>query len=422
MKILPEFAIAVVLMVLGLIAMTLVSSPRWSRFFRITAVFVAIFVCVGGLLLRGATGRGPDDYASDYATSLACAHFDWDWLCDRRKGQQSAAQALDAWNAVAKSDPTALRAFKGEYGHTEYAELASALLSKLDREAWQAATREGTALAYGRYAQNWQDGLWLDEALGSQQRLSKRATADSEKTPLRKSVQDASQALSELEARVSKATTADERKSAAQEYVAAFLAAPRKTCVLKAAKRAAATQLAQSQPDVGFIFDRSLQRKLVDISPAWPRGFIVVSWCDRALYYVISEGQAIAYPIAGVPDRHRTHKLRVIASKDVNPAWTPSKEALASNPKIPSWVPGGHPMNPLGVRVLRFQDSRNDDDTIHGTDAPWTIDGVIAEAAIRMYNEDILDLFPRVSVGANVVIHTQGIGFGSLADPQTAAR
>lgn len=55
---------------------------------------------------------------------------------------------------------------------------------------------------------------------------------------------------------------------------------------------------------------------------------------------------------------------------------------IAENPRLPGWGPGGHPMNPLGVRALYLGDSTY---RIHGTDAPWTISTAIFKGCIRMY-------------------------------------
>ena len=39
---------------------------------------------------------------------------------------------------------------------------------------------------------------------------------------------------------------------------------------------------------------------------------------------------------------------------------------------------------------------------IHGTDAPWTIGDAVSKGCIRLYNEDVLDLYPRVPIGTRV--------------------
>ncbi|MEZ5856571.1 MAG: hypothetical protein R3D67_18175 [Hyphomicrobiaceae bacterium] len=41
-----------------------------------------------------------------------------------------------------------------------------------------------------------------------------------------------------------------------------------------------------------------------------------------------------------------------MTQKRVNPSWTPTPTMIRENPRLPRWVPGGHPMNPLGVRAL----------------------------------------------------------------------
>jgi hypothetical protein len=58
-------------------------------------------------------------------------------------------------------------------------------------------------------------------------------------------------------------------------------------------------------------------------------------------------------------------------------------------------------MNPLGVRALYLGSSAY---RIHGTDAPWTIGSAVSKGCIRLYNADVLDLYPRVNVGAKVTV------------------
>ena len=87
---------------------------------------------------------------------------------------------------------------------------------------------------------------------------------------------------------------------------------------------------------------------------------------------------------------------------------------IAENPRLPRWVPGGHPMNPLGVRALYLGSSTY---RIHGTDAPWTIGTAVSKGCIRMYNQDVLDLYPRVNVGAKVVVTYQRFGAVASSSP-----
>lgn len=128
---------------------------------------------------------------------------------------------------------------------------------------------------------------------------------------------------------------------------------------------------------------------------------IIVSFGDRKLYWVYQKGAAISYPIAVPREQSRWSGVTSVSRKAVNPGWTPTAEMRRENPKLPAYVPGGHPQNPLGVRALYLGASTY---RIHGTDAPWTIGTAVSKGCIRMYNEDVLDLYPRVPVGTRVTV------------------
>jgi hypothetical protein len=142
-------------------------------------------------------------------------------------------------------------------------------------------------------------------------------------------------------------------------------------------------------------------RDLVPFNPQFEPGQIIVSFGDRRLYYVTSPGEAISYPIAIPRDEDRWEGITTISDKKVNPSWRPTAAMLVENPRLPPWIPGGHPMNPLGVRALYLGTSAY---RIHGTDAPWTIGSAASKGCIRMYNRDVLDLFPRVSLGTRAIV------------------
>jgi len=145
-------------------------------------------------------------------------------------------------------------------------------------------------------------------------------------------------------------------------------------------------------------------REIVRFSPDFAPGRIVVSFGDRRLYLVSRPGEAISYPIAIPRDEDRWEGDTVVSNKRVNPSWTPTPTMMAENPRLPRWVPGGHPMNPLGVRALYLGSSAY---RIHGTDAPWTIGTAVSKGCIRLYNQDVLDLYPRVAIGAKVTVTWQ---------------
>lgn len=130
-------------------------------------------------------------------------------------------------------------------------------------------------------------------------------------------------------------------------------------------------------------------------------GEIIVSFGDRRLYHVTAAGQAVSYPIAIPREQDRWQGKTTVTQKRENPSWTPTPTMLKENPKLPRWVPGGHPMNPLGVRALYLGSSFY---RIHGTDAPWTIGSAVSKGCIRMYNKDAQDLYEQVKVGARVLV------------------
>lgn len=142
-------------------------------------------------------------------------------------------------------------------------------------------------------------------------------------------------------------------------------------------------------------------RQVVSFDPKYPPGQIIVSFGDRRLYLITRKGLATSYPIAVPREQSRWEGATIVSDKKVNPSWRPTPDMMKENPRLPSWVPSGHPMNPLGVRALYLGASTY---RIHGTDAPWTIGQAVSKGCIRMFNEDVLDLYPRVQVGTKVTV------------------
>jgi hypothetical protein len=142
-------------------------------------------------------------------------------------------------------------------------------------------------------------------------------------------------------------------------------------------------------------------REMVRFNPQYGKGQVIVSFGDRRLYYVTQPGQAISYPIAIPREQSRWAGVTSVTNKRENPTWTPTPTMIAENPRLPRWVPGGHPMNPLGNRALYLGSSMY---RIHGTDAPWTIGTAVSKGCIRLYNQDVADLYPRVSIGTKVTV------------------
>ena len=142
-------------------------------------------------------------------------------------------------------------------------------------------------------------------------------------------------------------------------------------------------------------------KKIVSLKTKERPGTIIVSFSDRKLYKVLKKGKAISYPIAIPRSISNWEGTLPVSQKRVNPSWTPTASMRRENPKLPAFVPGGHPKNPMGVRALYLGNTLY---RIHGTDAPWTIGKAVSKGCIRMYNKDVIDLYNKTSIGAKVVV------------------
>jgi hypothetical protein len=89
-----------------------------------------------------------------------------------------------------------------------------------------------------------------------------------------------------------------------------------------------------------------------------------------------------------------------ISRKAEWPDWHPPAQMIARQPYLPRFVAGG-PGNPLGARAIYLGSSEY---RIHGTNDPTTIGKYVSSGCIRMTNEDVIDLFGRVNIGARVVV------------------
>ena len=147
-------------------------------------------------------------------------------------------------------------------------------------------------------------------------------------------------------------------------------------------------------------------KREIPFTSRYGRGVIIVSFGGRRLYYVHKKGAALSYPI-GVPTGLASWSgtLRV-SRKAVNPGWTPTASMRRENPKLPYHIKGGDPRNPLGVRALYLGNTLY---RIHGTDAPWTVGQNVTHGCIRLYNNDVIDLYKRARVGTKVIITTRRV-------------
>ena len=143
-----------------------------------------------------------------------------------------------------------------------------------------------------------------------------------------------------------------------------------------------------------------IQRTLVGFASNYRPGTIVVNTTERRLYLVLGNGQALRYGIGVGRDGFRWGGVHRVSAKREWPGWTPPRQMLARRPDLPRHLAGGIE-NPLGARALYLGSTLY---RIHGSNEPETIGQAVSSGCFRMTNEDVTDLYGRVSVGATVIV------------------
>src|ERR1700682_5691401 len=163
-----------------------------------------------------------------------------------------------------------------------------------------------------------------------------------------------------------------------------------RTCHLVAAVAIAfASTAAQARETVSFN------------APGYSAGTIVVRTNERRLYLVLGNGQAIRYMVGVGRAGKQWAGTCGIDARYITPAWSPPDEVKRDKPSLPDVIPGGSPRNPMGVAAMTLAGGEY---AIHGTNVPGSVGGFVSYGCIRMYNEDITDLYQRVSVGTTVTV------------------
>jgi lipoprotein-anchoring transpeptidase ErfK/SrfK len=129
-------------------------------------------------------------------------------------------------------------------------------------------------------------------------------------------------------------------------------------------------------------------------------GTIVINTPERLLYLVEGDGKALRYGIGVGRPGFTWAGVHQVTAKREWPDWYPPDEMLKRRPDLPKHMAGGE-NNPLGARALYLGSTLY---RIHGSNEPWTIGTQVSSGCIRMRNEDVIDLYERVPVGAKVVV------------------
>lgn len=154
--------------------------------------------------------------------------------------------------------------------------------------------------------------------------------------------------------------------------------------------------------------DPKYLRQQIDYPTDQSPGTIVVDTEARFVYLVQEGGKALRYGVGVGREGLEFKGAANIGYKREWPRWTPTSDMIKREPeKYVKWEDGmdGGATNPLGARALYlFKNGKDTLFRIHGTTEPWSIGHAVSSGCIRMMNQDVIDLFGRVSSGAKVVV------------------
>jgi lipoprotein-anchoring transpeptidase ErfK/SrfK len=157
---------------------------------------------------------------------------------------------------------------------------------------------------------------------------------------------------------------------------------------------------APQEEDRSFELPARLRRQVVNYYTREAPGTIIIDTPNTYLYLVLGNGQAMRYGIGIGRDGFTWSGTQTITRKAEWPAWTPPPQMIARQPYLPRHMAGG-PGNPLGARAMYLGGTIY---RIHGTNDPSTIGSRVSSGCLRLTNEDVKDLYSRVSVGTKVIV------------------
>ena len=144
----------------------------------------------------------------------------------------------------------------------------------------------------------------------------------------------------------------------------------------------------------------ALVRQVVDYASRQAPGTVIIDTKNTFLYFVLNDAQAMRYGIGVGREGFTWSGEQTVARKAEWPDWHPPAEMVSRQPYLPRFMAGG-PGNPLGARAMYLGETEY---RIHGTNKPDTIGKRVSSGCIRLTNEDVVDLYERVKVGAKVIV------------------
>ena len=118
---------------------------------------------------------------------------------------------------------------------------------------------------------------------------------------------------------------------------------------------------------------------------------VLVDCSSRRLKLTHAKTWIVSYPVAVGPGTLTPHGRFEVLSKIKKPDWT--------NPQNREIIAFGHPDNPLGTRWIAFTPGFG----IHGTNEPASIGTASSKGCIRMFNEDVEELYDFLRYSVSTV-------------------
>lgn len=141
-------------------------------------------------------------------------------------------------------------------------------------------------------------------------------------------------------------------------------------------------------------------RQIVSFETREMPGTILIDTQERSLVLVLADGKAVRYAVGVGREGFEWTGTEKVSRKAEWPSWRPPAAMRKRQPYLPSFMPGG-PNNPMGARAIYLGATLY---RIHGTTEAESIGQAMSSGCIRMMNEDVIDLYQRVRIGAKVVV------------------
>jgi lipoprotein-anchoring transpeptidase ErfK/SrfK len=212
----------------------------------------------------------------------------------------------------------------------------------------------------------------------------------------------------------------EKKKAVRAAEVAKFKAARQKAAMLRAERQKASRTAARRDcggfmqclfgkprrsSSAGGVTNRSMRKQVAWNETKYAPGTLIVKTPERALYYVMGDGEAMRYSIGVGREGFQWSGNSRIVAKSEWPSWTPPQTMIereaAKGHIIPPFMKGG-PGNPLGARAMYIGGTIY---RVHGTNAESSIGGAVSSGCIRMMNADVIDLYGRVKVGSPIYVY-----------------